>query len=138
MTFTYDSSSLTTAVAKIRLELGDTRELAGLRPDGENFSDEELTFFYGDEDSSVIQAVARCCEVLSREYAAYAGFQALSESSGEYNRKSEQFAKRAAEIREQTGDAFGIDDPQAGGRVASSSPSTRVDGYSSTINSKDV
>lgn len=136
MTFTY-STALSTTRDKVRFELGDVLELQGLRPNGKNFSDEEITYAYAQEGSHLMKTVARLCEILSREYAAYAGFQALSESAGEYNRKSAEFAKRAAEIRAVTGDAFGVADASAVA-TAGSKAAQRVDGYSQTIDADDV
>lgn len=72
MAFTYDldNSDTTKAdISRIRLEIGDTVEDAGVRPDGRNFTDEEITVLYEDEGSSVGKGAAKVCEVLAREWA---------------------------------------------------------------------
>jgi hypothetical protein len=51
------------------LEIGDETENDGVKPDGTNFSNEELLVFYEDEKSNVIRAAARACEVLARKWA---------------------------------------------------------------------
>ena len=74
------SVGLTTIPGRIRLEIGDQliNQQKGVRPDGVNFKDEELTLFYtsegGDDaadpvDVFVGRAAAKACEVLAREYA---------------------------------------------------------------------
>jgi hypothetical protein len=69
MQFTYELSSTDAVVAKIarvRLELGDTQFNAGVKPDGSNFSDEEITIWLEEEDSDVLSAVGRACKTLAR------------------------------------------------------------------------
>lgn len=65
MSFTYD---LATDVGKLRLEIGDTAEDEEIKPNGENFSDEELEHLLSDE-GSVGRTAARSCEILARMYA---------------------------------------------------------------------
>ncbi len=50
MSFTYAPGSVTTALAKVRMAIGDTNQAAvgsavGVKPDGANFSDEELAVY---------------------------------------------------------------------------------------------
>jgi hypothetical protein len=66
MTFTY---AINNDIGKIRLYTGDVTEGAGVRVDGSNFSDEELTLLLTQEDSDWHRAVAAVCEVLSIEWA---------------------------------------------------------------------
>lgn len=62
MTFTYSSTSITTDLAKVRLEIGDTDSTDPL------FTDEEIAVFLAAE-VTVLKAAARACEVQSRKYA---------------------------------------------------------------------
>ena len=62
MAFTYD---LSTNVGKIRLELGDTIQNSGIRPNNGNLSDEELQYWVSRE-GHVMRAVAAACEALAR------------------------------------------------------------------------
>ena len=68
------TADLTTAVGQIRLEIGDDKEADGVRPSGDNFTDEELTHFYtvegGDGSVDPVQkyvgrASAKACETLA-------------------------------------------------------------------------
>lgn len=63
--FTYrlDSADLREQnIAKIRLEVGDTSEERGIKPDGENYSDTEIFYLFTEEDESIGRAAARVCE----------------------------------------------------------------------------
>lgn len=65
MTFTYrlDSSDTTeVAIAAIRLEVGDADTKRGVKPGGENYTDEEIVYLYGQEDSNIGRTAARICE----------------------------------------------------------------------------
>lgn len=64
MSFSYD---LTTDIGQMRLELGDTLKGSGVRPDGCNFSNEELKFWL-DREGHVMRAVAAACESLARQW----------------------------------------------------------------------
>lgn len=68
MTFTY---TLTTDIGKLRLKLGDHTSGAGLRPDGTNFTDEELQVWLT-EGGSVDFALLLACETLAREWSSSA------------------------------------------------------------------
>jgi hypothetical protein len=61
MAFSYDVSTNT---GLVRLELGDTAEGAGIKPNGSNFSDEELGVWLTRE-GSVMRACAAACEALA-------------------------------------------------------------------------
>lgn len=132
MAFTYD---LTTDRGKVRFEVGDYAETSGIRPAGQNFTDEEVDYALDQEGDSVMKAVARLCEALSREYSAYAGIQLLDGHSEQYRMISSAFAKRASELREQYGAEQGATTQAS--RVYSGS-FTRISGYSDDIASNEV
>ncbi|HQW34703.1 MAG TPA: hypothetical protein PL074_00280 [Thermoflexales bacterium] len=67
MAFTYD---LSTDIGKVRLELGDAAQ-PGVKPDGGNLTDEELTLWL-EREGLVMRAVAAACEALSRMWASVA------------------------------------------------------------------
>lgn len=67
MAFTYD---LTTNAGHIRLNIGDTVENTGPRPDKRNFSDAEIAFMYS-EEGHVVSATAYAFEILAGEWQSY-------------------------------------------------------------------
>ena len=94
MSFTY---SLSTDTGKVRLEIGDVTNGAGVRPDGSNLQDEEIAVWLAREDT-VMQAVAAACEALSRQWAVVANTASgpLREDAGEVAGK---WSARAKEMR---------------------------------------
>ena len=63
--FTYriDSADLREqAIAEVRLEVGDTSEERGIRPDGSNYSDAEIWHLYNLEGEIVGRTAARIAE----------------------------------------------------------------------------
>ena len=71
MSFTYkltSSNANEAIVSNLRLEIGDESENKGVKPDGTNFSDEELLYFYTQENSTHGRAVAKALEVLSAQW----------------------------------------------------------------------
>lgn len=69
MTFTYDLSSIDENllnISKVRLELGDTTQNAGVRPDGSNLADEEILLWLDEESNDINRTVARACLALSK------------------------------------------------------------------------
>ena len=75
MSFTYYLSSTNTttaALARVRLEIGDTVEGAGVLPDGGNLSDEEITVYLTEYGNDVAAAVNALAGVLSRRWATVA------------------------------------------------------------------
>jgi len=130
MSFTYDLSATgdSLIVSRIRLEIGDTDSGtdAGVKPDGNNFTDDELLYFYG-EELGVGAASARACEVLARMWAGAGGVARVREYQIDTRQKSADYAKMAADLRSRSGGRF----------VSGSAPTTRVDGYSSTVNSRE-
>lgn len=116
MTWTYD---LSTDIGQIRLELGDEKEENGVKPDGSNFSDEELTYILTKE-GSVGCALAGACEILATQWAKVADSSAgpLSES---LSKVQTSYEARAKALRRQYG----------GGTLgAFAIAPSRVDGYS--------
>lgn len=108
MSFTYD---LTTSIGAMRLELGDTSDGRGVRPDGANLQDEELQVWLTRE-GSVMRAVAAACEALSRQWSNIADTSSgpLSESAGAVAGK---WAERGAALRS----TYGFGDSESTGGV---------------------
>ena len=65
MTFTYNSTSITTDLAKVRLTIGDTNSADAL------LTDEEINALIALEGSGagVLRWAARCCEQIANQYA---------------------------------------------------------------------
>lgn len=98
MIFSYD---LTTDTGKLRLEVGDTIEDKGPRPDNVNFSNEEMAYFLS-EEGTVGRAAARCCEVLATEWSRKAGSERLGPRSFARN-QAKAFQEEADRLRAQHG-----------------------------------
>lgn len=65
MAFTYNLSDTdldAKHISQIRLEVGDTSQDRGIKPDGTNYTDEEILHIYNNEDEVVGRAAARICE----------------------------------------------------------------------------
>lgn len=71
MAFTYDLTATgdDLAISKVRLELGDTVEDAGVLPSGANLSDKEIQTYLDAYSDDVTQTVGALCGVLSRHWA---------------------------------------------------------------------
>lgn len=119
MSFTYD---LETAAGKLRLELGDQTDGSGVRPDGTNFSDEELATLLTLEGDNQGRALARACEVLATMWATFADL-TVGPRSEKLSQVAARFEKRAAALRLQHG---------GGSTGAYAAGVVRVDGYQST------
>lgn len=120
MAFSYilnSSDATIAAVARVRLEIGDTVEDAGILPDGTNFSDEEITVYLTDYSNSVAQTVNALAGVLSRRWATVADV-----SVGPRSESLSQVSKSWADIASRLGGS-------EAGSVFSLTPG-RVDGYS--------
>jgi hypothetical protein len=105
MAFNYDLSSSDGDVlteSKSRLQIGDTVENDGPRPDGRNFSQAELLALYSDEGSHVKRAAAAALEILANEWSAYAGNHKLGPESETYQQAAE-YRKQAETLRERYG-----------------------------------
>ena len=67
MSFTYTAQPATRYLDAIRLEIGDTQS------NQHEIEDEEIEYAYARE-GTVVQAAARCCEMLAAKYAKKDGF----------------------------------------------------------------
>ncbi len=114
--FTYD---LGTDIGQVRLDLDDVTQGAGVRPDGSNFSDEELRVFL-DREGSVMRAVAGACEALARGWSRMASLSVGSRSE-QLGNVAKEWSDRAQQLRGQYGGASGL---------AFSASVDREDGYS--------
>jgi len=56
------------AIAQIRLEVGDTSEERGIKPDGTNYQDDEIIYIYNLEGKVVGRAAARICEQMATSW----------------------------------------------------------------------
>jgi hypothetical protein len=104
MAFTYD---LTTNRGKVRLNIGDTVENSGPRPDRRNFSDEEVDHFISTETEGITAATAFVFEILANEWAAYAISEKEGEVSFDAKEVSDQYLDIANEWRSKPGGGTG-------------------------------
>ena len=121
MTFTYDLASADETVAalsQVRLELGDTTAGQGVRASSANLADEELAVMLEREGGDVMRTVAAACEMLSRDWSRVAST-TIGPRSQQFGTIADQYAKRAAALREQFG----------GGGISFSITPVRSDGY---------
>lgn len=128
MSFTYSSTSLTTDLAKVRLTIGDTTSGAGPRPDGSNFTDEELAIFIADALASGgtwRNAVPPVLRVLANQYAAAAKKTDDAEIS-------EDLTQTAIQLRQQAKD-FESTITSAGAQAASGGLSAGVITYGNYV-----
>lgn len=119
MTFT---TTLSTDVGAVRLELGDDTSGRGVLPDGSNLSDEQIDV-YLDREGSVMRATAGICEMLATRWAAVADLQ-VGPRRESYSQISKSYAARAAQLRDTYGTPL-VDDEGTVLTVAFK----RVDGY---------
>ena len=123
MTYTYDLSSTDTdllAISMVRLELGDTVEGTGVRPDGTNLSDEEISVWLDAESNVVMRGVARACEALARLWSPVTNV-TIGPRKEEFGKVADQWAKQAEALRDTYGGSSGS---------SFSIGLTRTDGYS--------
>lgn len=132
MAFTYDISSTDAtelAISKIRFEIGDHVENTGIRPDGTNFADAEVSYWLTLEGSVIMRAVAAACETLARVWSLVSDT-TLGPHGESASQLSEAFAKRAETLRQE----FGYGDSTRGGAFAvgtvPSDPSVTTGEYS--------
>ena len=118
MTFTYSSTSVTTALDKTRLEIGDTDSTAAL------FTDEELNVYINARADVVLLAAADACDALAVRFARAYDF----ETDGQKFQRS-QMSKAYRELGQS------LRDRSAG--IATLTPK-RVDGYSDDITNTEV
>lgn len=101
MSFTYSSTSLTTNLAKVRLAIGDTTSGAGPRPDGSNFTDEEINVFITDAlaaGGTWRNAVPPILRILANQYAAAAKKMDDAEISEDLTQTAQQLRQQAKEF----------------------------------------
>lgn len=132
MTFTYDLTATGDSLiaSRIRLEIGDTDNStdAGVKPDGTNFTDEELVYFY-DQESSIVEAgAARACEVLARFWALHSESVRIRDYQLTARQQATQYRRLAEDLRERSGTLF----------KSGSAPVLPVDGYSNDVNSQQT
>ncbi len=98
MAFTYDT---TTDLGKLRFEIGDTTSGTGVKPDGTNLTDAELTLLLTRE-GTVGLATCAVCEILARHWSRMASVTvgARSETMADV---AKAWAERAKELRVQYG-----------------------------------
>lgn len=118
MTFTYSVSDLTTPLAKVRLEIGDTESASAL------FQDEEITAKLSERAGVVLLAAADLCDILARRFARRFDFTSDNQSF-KRSQMSAQYAALAQQLRDR---ASGV----------ASVPMTRVDGFSQDIDTQAV
>lgn len=95
MAFTYD---ITTSTGRIRRLIGDTVANNGALPDGANFDDDEISFFYESEGSHIQRGAAAGLEALAAAWATYEGRYRMGPEDEE-STSSSAFAARAEMLR---------------------------------------
>ena len=127
MSFTYDTA---TDIGKVRFAIGDVTSGAGIKPDGTNFSDEELQLLLTREGNWGAAAAA-CCETLSVWYARVVNI-SVGPRREDLGAIRQAYVDLAAQLRKQHG----------GGNLAQargfSAGVVRVDGYSQDVASDAV
>lgn len=125
MSFNYDLASTDAAIvriSKVRLQIDDTVAGKGVRPDGSNFTDEELTVFLTREGNDEMRAAAAACEALSVHWSRIASI-TVGPRSEQAGKVASEYRASAEELRRQYG--YGTD----GGMV--SVGVIREDGFAS-------
>jgi hypothetical protein len=79
----------------VRFVVGDTVENEGPRPDGRNFSDEEIAFAVTAESSVVYAACAFCFEILASEWSQFALVDRKDNVSVDAKQVASEYQKRA-------------------------------------------
>src|SRR5687768_14104956 len=69
------TTDLTTTTGQIRLLIGDAVESNGVKPDGSNFTDSEIAFFY-EREGSIERAASLACETLAHLWNVQPDFEA--------------------------------------------------------------
>src|SRR3990167_2969456 len=118
MTFTYSSTSVTTALAKTRLEIGDTDSSAAL------FTDEELDVYLDNRSDNVLLAAADACDALASRFARAYDFSTDGQSFKRGSMSAMWAARADALLRRSTGVA--------------TMDVTKIDGYSSDVANQEV
>lgn len=118
MGFTYSTSNLTTPLAQVRLQIGDTDQATAL------LQDEEIAVYLANRSDNVLLASADICDALATKFARSYDFA----TDGQSFKRSQQAAAYRAMAQDLRARASGL------GSVAT----TRVDGYSQDIDSRSV
>lgn len=88
-------------ISRVRQEIGDTVMDAGVKPDGSNFSDDEIAVWLDEEGDDVMKATARACETLSRLYTLSSKRIEVGPRKEEYENRAAEWSQRSAELRGQ-------------------------------------
>lgn len=126
MSFTYDLAATgdDLLIAKVRLELGDTEQDAGVKPNGANFEDEEIATWLDEESDHVMHTVIRACQALARMWSNVASV-TVGPRSEQYGKIADNWDRNIKTLSDQYG-------PPAGSGGGFGVASKRVDGYSET------
>lgn len=119
MTFTYSSTSIGTALAKVRLQIGDTDSTDPL------FTDEEINYHLSVHSDDVIPTAIALCDVLATRFAREFDFETDDQKFARSQRQK-AYAARAAELRAQADSGLSV------------LGQTKVDGYSQDIAADEV
>ena len=119
--FSYDISDSTDISSQLRLEIGDTRFEDGILPEGRNFTDTELDYFYSQEGSDLSGATARAFEAAAAEWSRYPESFRLGPEQ-QTIKAADYFSQKAAYIRKEI---VGRGSGAVGSRAV-----IRADGYS--------
>ena len=129
MGFTYLGTGVTD-LDNIRMLIQDTSENSGIKPEGKNFSDEEIAARLSVE-GTVNRTVANLYEILSVSWSTWVTTRVDDGRSESRSDVSKVFAKRAKEWR----DIYGYGESTS---TMVNSFVTRKDGYSDDIDSGEV
>jgi hypothetical protein len=125
MPFTYNLASPNEAIKNIslvRLELGDTVQNAGVRPDGANLQDDEIAVWLEEESDHIMHTVIRASQALARMWSNVASI-TVGPRREELGKVAETWLKNAQALIDQ----YGL--PAGSGSAWSMTPN-RIDGYS--------
>lgn len=117
MAFTYDNTDLASTLAQVRLEVGDTTSPGML-------TDEEIQVKIDARAGDVLLAAADVCDLLATRFAAGYDFSADGQSFSR-SQRTKMFADRARDLRAR------------GEGGLNAVPTTRIDGYSEEVSSRD-
>ena len=110
MTFSYNLASTNAAIlaiSKVRLELGDTVANAGVRPDGSNLTDEEISVWLTEESDDISQTVARAAAALANIWTVVASL-TVGPRREELGNIAKAWADRAKESGPTTGANYAV------------------------------
>jgi len=102
MAFTYDPANLKTSVLdRLRLELGDTEQGNGVKPNGGNLQNEELQVLIDEAGGDFYTAAAKACRLLATHWARFADVsagkvrEAASQVSARYVERAREYERQA-------------------------------------------